>query len=226
MMQPSGIHHIAIMSSNIAKHIDFFSIVLGCPLVAMFEMHGVTGGLHAFLRLDHGCYFSIVQLPGAAAVPIELGVTHSGSGSGACAPGTMQHLAFSVASEEALLAMRDRIRSNGVNVVGPLNHGFCKSLYFAGPDSLTLEIAVSLGQIDPAQWIDPATVHLAGISLEELARYRAPPPYTGPTPVAQPPYDPAKPHQAIPLERYQEILRTPDEVVAARGAYAAPPVRV
>ncbi len=32
--QPSGIHHIAIMASDIKKHIAFFSEVMNFPLVA------------------------------------------------------------------------------------------------------------------------------------------------------------------------------------------------
>ena len=224
MTQPTGIHHIAIMSADIRKHIDFFATVMGCPLVAIFDMHGVPGGLHAFLRLDHGCYFSIVQLPGAADAPIEIGRTHSGNGAAASAPGTMQHLAFAVSDESALLAMRDRIRSHGINVVGPLNHGFCKSLYFAGPDQLTLEVAVSTKTIDPAQWIDPATLAAAGISAEEAERFKRPTPYAGPSPVAQPPYDPAKPHQTFPPEMYKAMLAKPDAEVAAQDAYSHPPV--
>jgi catechol 2,3-dioxygenase-like lactoylglutathione lyase family enzyme len=224
MTQPNGIHHIAIMSADIRKHVEFFSTVMGCPLVALFEMHGVPGGLHAFLRLEHGCYFSIVQLPAAAGIPIEIGRTHSGTGANACAPGALQHVAFAVSSETALLSMRDRIRSHGVNVVGPLNHGFCKSLYFAGPDHLTLEIALSVKTIDPAQWIDPATLAAAGISSEEAEGYKAPAPYTGRPNVAQPPYDPNKPHQAYPLDVYMAMLAKPDDVVGAQDAYSHPPV--
>ena len=51
--QPTGIHHIAIMAADIKKHIAFFAEVLGFPLVALFDMHGVPGGLHAFLRMAH-----------------------------------------------------------------------------------------------------------------------------------------------------------------------------
>ncbi len=226
MSQPTGLHHVAIMSADIKKHIEFFSTVLGCPLVALFDMHGVPGGLHAFLRLDHGCYFSVVQLPGASDVPIQVGVTHSGTGAGACAPGTLQHLAFAVENEDKLLAMRDRIRSHGVNVVGPLDHGFCKSIYFAGPDQLTLEIAVAVSSINPRAWIDPATVAAAGISGNDAERYKAPEPYAGPSPVPQPAYDPAKPHQAYPMERYRQMLATPDDIVVGRNSYVDPPVRV
>ena len=38
---PTGIHHLAFMAGDIKKHIAFFSDVMGCPLVALFDMHGV-----------------------------------------------------------------------------------------------------------------------------------------------------------------------------------------
>src|SRR5690606_22736666 len=193
--QPNGIHHVAFMAADITKHIAFFSEVVGCPLVALFDMHGVPGGLHAFLRLNEASYFSIVQLPDVDKIPIQLGVTHAGRGEKPCAAGALQHIAFGVANEEELIAMRDRIRGNGVNVIGPLDHGFCKSIYFAGPDSMTLEVATPVrGSINPDRWIDPAVLARAGISSEEAARYRTPAPYTGPSPAPQPAYDPTKPH--------------------------------
>ncbi|WGM38353.1 VOC family protein [Caulobacter sp. NIBR1757] len=224
MTQPSGIHHLAFMAGDIKKHIAFFSEVMGCPLVALFDMHGVPGGLHAFLRMnDHG-YFSIVQLPNVDDIPIELGKTHAGTGAGPSAPGTLQHLAFRADSDEALLAMRDRIRSHGVNVVGPIDHGMCRSIYFAGPDHMTLEVATSHEPIDPARWIDPAVLAKAGINAEEAARFKAPAPYTGPSPVAQPPYDPTKPHQAYPDKLYRAMIAAPDEMITKSASYSEPPV--
>ena len=222
--QPNGIHHIAIMCGDIRKHIAFFSEVVGFPLVALFDMHGVPGGLHAFLRMNDFGFFSLVQLPDVDRIPIELGVTHSGSGAAPCAPGTLQHLAFRAANEKELIAMRDRIRSHGVNVVGPIDHGMCKSIYFAGPDRMTLEVATSEATVQPERWIDPAVLAKAGISAEEAARFKAPAPYTGPSPVAQPPYDPAKPHLAYPEKVYRDILATPDHVITESASYAEPPV--
>ena len=67
--QPTGIHHIAIMAADIKKHIAFFADVVGFPLVALFDMHGVPGGLHAFLRMNDYGYFSIVQLPAVDQIP-------------------------------------------------------------------------------------------------------------------------------------------------------------
>jgi catechol 2,3-dioxygenase-like lactoylglutathione lyase family enzyme len=222
--QPNGIHHIAFMAGDIKKHIAFFSEVLGFPLVALFDMHGVPGGLHAFLRMNDYGYFSIVQLPGVDEIPIEIGRSHAGSGALPSAPGTMQHIAFRTDTEAQLLAMRDRVRNHGINVIGPIDHGMCRSIYFAGPDQMTLEIATSSAPLDADHWIDPVVLAKAGISAEEAARFRAPAPYDGPSPVAQPAYDPAKPHMVFPHDVYKKVLAMPDEVVTRTSSYADPPV--
>jgi catechol 2,3-dioxygenase-like lactoylglutathione lyase family enzyme len=223
--QPNGIHHIAIMSADIKKHIAFFAEVLGFPLVALFDMHGVPGGLHAFLRMNDYGYFSIVQLPDVDRIPIEIGHTHAGSGALPSAAGTLQHLAFRAASDAELLALRDRVRSHGINVIGPIDHGMCRSIYFAGPDQMTLEIATSTEPIDAERWIDPTVCAKAGISAEEATRFAAPAPYRGPSPVPQPAYDPTKPHMVYPEKVYKKILATPDDVITQTASYPDPPVR-
>jgi catechol 2,3-dioxygenase-like lactoylglutathione lyase family enzyme len=224
--QPDGIHHLAFMAADIKKHIAFFSQVMGCPLVAIFDMHGVPGALHAFLKMNDHSYFSIVQMPGLGEIPVEIGRTHAGTGAGPSAPGTLQHLAFGVPTQQALIAMRDRIRSHGVNVIGPIDHGMCQSIYFAGPDNMTLEVATSAEPIDPAAWIDPDVLKRAGISDAEAALYKAPVAYAGPTPVAQPPYDPAQPHMTYPKPVYEQMLKTPDDLLTRAASYAEPPVKV
>jgi catechol 2,3-dioxygenase-like lactoylglutathione lyase family enzyme len=221
---PDGIHHLAFMAADIKKHIEFFSEVLGCPLVALFDMHGVPGGLHAFLRLNDYCYFSIVQMPDVDRIPVELGRTHAGRGDAASAAGTLQHLAFRVPDEAALLALRDRIRSHGINVMGPIDHGMCQSIYFGGPDNMTLEAATSERPVDPERWIDPAVCAKAGISPEEAHRYAAPAAYEGPSPVAQPAYDPAKPRLDYPEKAWKSMLEIPDDVLTATASYPDPPV--
>jgi catechol 2,3-dioxygenase-like lactoylglutathione lyase family enzyme len=221
---PSGIHHLAFMAGDIKKHIEFFTDVMGCPLVALFDMHGVPGGLHAFLRMNERSYFSIVQLPDVDRIPIELGRTHAGRGEEKSAPGTLQHLAFGVDTEADLLAMRDRIRSKGVQVFGPIDHGLCKSIYFAGPDCMALEVAWGTGAIDAKRWIDPAVLAKAGISTEEAERYKAPKAYDGPSPVPQPPLDDARPRMPYPREIYERMVQVPDEVISRPSPYAQPPV--
>jgi catechol 2,3-dioxygenase-like lactoylglutathione lyase family enzyme len=226
MIKPNGIHHIAIMTGDMKAQIAFFSDVLGCRLVAIFDMHGVPGGFHAFLHLDDHCSFSLVQLPGTSDIPIEVGKTHAGSGAGNAAPGTMQHLAFKVGSRDDLLAIRDRIRTRGVNVFGPIDHGICQSIYFAGPEQLALEVAWSDAAIEPRLWIDPVVLEKIGVSAEEARHFTLPDDYSGEGgTVPQPPYDPAMPHPVMPQALYQGILSAPDEAIWAMASYAEPPVK-
>jgi len=227
MIKANGIHHIAVMTADMKGQIEFFSDVLGCRLSAIFDMHGVPGGIHAFMQLNDNSYFSFVQLPDVKDIPVQIGITHAGTGAGVSAPGTMQHLALNVDSEDDLLAIRDRIRIKGVNVIGPLDHGMCKSIYFAGPEQLTLEVATSCGPLDQRQWIDPAVLEKAGISREEAERYKSPDPYAGEGgKVPQPDYDPNKPHMNYPLEDYKKMIAVPDDVLSASASYAEPPVKL
>jgi len=84
-------------------------------------------------------------------------------------------VAFSVPSLQEMLSLRDRIRGRGHLVLGPVDHGFCHSLYFSGPEGLSLEVCCNTDkEIDARAWIDPECVERHGISAEELARYIEP----------------------------------------------------
>lgn len=227
MTKPDGVHHLAITTADIKTQIAFFTDVLGMELVALYWMHGVKGAWHGFLKLNDHSSVAFVQSPEIPKIPRQIGVTHSGNPGGPCAGGAMQHVAFNVRDDGALMEMRDRIRSRGVNVFGPIDHGFCKSIYFAGPENLSLELSTSRAAIDARAWIDPEVVKLAGISELELARYKAPPRYSnGGGAVAQPPIDPAKPHMIYPGRRYAEMVATADEDYTRQRSETTPPVAV
>lgn len=224
----NGIHHLAIATKDIKAQIEFFNEVLGMELVGLYWMHGVEGAWHAFMKLDTTCYVAFVETADIADIERTIGVTHAGNAGNPCAGGTMQHVAFNVDSVEDLLAMRDRIRSKGVTVFGPLDHGLCHSIYFAGPEDLSLEVATSEAAIDANAWIDPEVVGLAGISAEELARYRNPEPYTpSGEPVPQPEFDQSKPYpRGYDLETYQRMIAIPDDVVLEKFSENVPPVAI
>jgi catechol 2,3-dioxygenase-like lactoylglutathione lyase family enzyme len=204
------------------------SDVLGMQLVALYWMHGVEGAWHGFMKLNDHSYLAFVQTPAIEKIERVLGVSHSGSPGAASAGGTMQHLALNVDTLDELLALRDRIRSRGLTVVGPIHHGMCDSIYFAGPEDLSLEISTSQKAIDARAWIDPEVVALAGISAAELARYESPEPIS-PTGGAlpQPPLDRSKPTmRGWPPGLYEALAAMPDEEFTARMSETEPPVKV
>ncbi len=226
-LKANGIHHLAISTSDIKQQIEFFSDVLGMELVALYWMHGVDGAWHGFMKANDHCYIAFVQMDAIKDIPIEYGKSHAGSGAMPSAPGTMQHVAFNVDTVDDLKNIRDRIRTRGVNVLGPIDHGMCQSIYFAGPEGLTLEVATSEVAIDARAWIDPEVVKLAGIEAADLERFKAPARYDGEGgAVPQPPIDPDKPHMQYPPKVYQAIMAMSDQEVFERSSVPEPPVTV
>ncbi len=227
-LHPRGVNHLALSTTDMKAQLEFWCDALGLPLKALYWMHGVEGAWHGFMKLNDASYIAFVQTPEIPKVERTLGVTHSGNPGNPVAGGAMQHVAFNVDTEAELLALRDRIRSRGVTVFGPLDHGMCHSIYFAGPEDLSLEVATSAKPIDGRAWIDPEVVGLAGISAEELERYRNPDVFesTG-TPVPQPAFDPNLPWQrGIPQEIYEAIIAMPDDELTAAMSESTPPVLV
>ena len=158
----------------------------------------------------------------------KIGETHAGNPGANSSRGTMQHVALKVKDKAELLAMRDRLRSKGVPVMGPMDHGMCESIYFAGPENLTLEISTNDGANAPLDLdgtrIDQEVVNLAGISAEELDRYRNPADYEAPAePEPQPAYDASKPMFALPEEVLHAMLQAPDEAITEAVSDTVPP---
>lgn len=227
-MTANGIHHLAISTADIKQQIDYFTDVLGCELVALYWMHGVEGAWHGFLRLNDHSYIAFVEMAQNKPLEREIGVSHAGWPGGPSAGGTMQHVSFNVDTYDDLLGMRDRIRDRGHNVYGPIDHGMCHSIYFAGHEDLSLEVSWSESAIDQRAWIDPEVVELAGITAEELDRYRRPAAFERPAePVAQPVRDPALPFpRGMSAERYDRVLSVPDELISRPTENSEPPVPV
>lgn len=220
---PNGVHHLAIGTRDIKAQIEFFSQVVGMELVALYWMHGVPGTVHAFLRLNDSCSLAFVQMPAMQEIEAAPGVSHAGSPAGPVAPGAMQHVALNVDSEADLLALRDRIRSHDYGVLGPIDHGMCKSMYLMAPEGIVLEFAASSAAIDSAQWVDPEVVSLCGITPSELARYRSPDRFVDRAGAVPQPDPDARPGLEFPPE--MAALRTmSDAEIADLLNYPTPPV--
>lgn len=225
---PNGIHHLAICTKDIKTQIEFFTQVCGMELEALYWMHGVKNTFHGFLKLSDNSSIALVAAPEIGEIQPAPGVSHpAGWTASPVAGGVMQHLAMNVDTEADLLTMRDRVRSHGYWVMGPIDHGFCKSIYFAGPEGMMLEFSTSEGKaIDAEAWIDPEVVKLAGINEEELKRYKNPPAFTsqgGKVPQVDP--EKSKLMMNFPPQN-RAVLKMTDEEVLTRLSETTPPVQV
>lgn len=222
-MHPNGVNHLAISTADMKGQLTFWAEVLGCPTRALYWMHGVADTFHGFVELADESYIAFVQAPGNPTEPI-FGVTHSGNSGDAVTAGTMQHVALNVDSIDDVLTMRDRIRSHGIQVLGPLDHGMIQSIYFAGPEHLSLEVCTGRA-IDERQWVDPEVQELCGISADELAKLTHPDGFERPDdPVAQPPFDEALPSMHYPPPVRDAIMAMSDADTWDKLSVTEPPV--
>ena len=223
---PNGVHHLAICTKDMKAQVEFFTQVLGMELVALYWMHGVKNTYHGFVKMGESSSIAFVQGPESGEIQPQPGVSHASWTAGLVAPGTMQHLAMNVDTEEELLTMRDRVRTHGHWVMGPLDHGFCKSIYFAGPEGMMLEFSTSEGEsIDEEAWIDPEVVKLNGINEEELERYKHPELFEsqGGT-VQNPPVDLKNPPMNFPPGQ-EVVYSMSDADVTSKMSETTPPVQ-
>jgi glyoxalase family protein len=125
-----GIHHIATVSADAQRSVDFYTQVLGLCLVKKT----VTFDPPHFYRLyfgdetgKPGSLVSVIVKPGMKAGHPGIGGTH--------------HFAFIVESLEAQLKWKRRLTDLGMKVIGPYNRVYFNSIYFHDPDGTILEIA-------------------------------------------------------------------------------------
>lgn len=136
-MDIKQLHHVAYRCRDAKETVEFYTRVLGLEYaMALSEDRVPSTGeahpyMHIFFRMDDGSYVAFFELPDAPAM-----------GRDGSTPAWVQHLALRVADEEALERSRKRIESHGVEVLGPVDHGICKSIYFFDPNGHRLELTV------------------------------------------------------------------------------------
>ena len=137
MPVPKGLHHVAYRCLDADKTIKFYTELLGMPFAhALFNdrvpsIQQFSPHLHIFFEMDDNSYLAFFELPTAAEPQADPNT-----------PGWVQHLALEVADEKELAAAKARLEAGGVKVVGPTDHGFCRSIYFFDPSGHRMELSV------------------------------------------------------------------------------------
>ena len=189
MGMPNGLHHIALNVHDVEDALEFFTQACGMEMKAFYWMHGFKNAYHIFLKLNERSYVALARVPaddGVEQSPEQrdwMGMDR--------VRGNMQHIAFNVDGKDELLAMRDRVRSHGYLTLGPIDHGFCESIYIPkATEGMVVEFSYSDQEIDPQRWVLDSTLEHAGLDGEKLKRFLNPPPF-GPQggAVPQPDYD-------------------------------------
>jgi catechol 2,3-dioxygenase-like lactoylglutathione lyase family enzyme len=126
-----GIHHYAMISSDVERTARFWQETIGFPLVDMFENRDLAGSTHFFFDAGNGNLVAYFDLPGIERDSFREVV------------GGHHHLSISMTQENWLAA---QIRLTEAGITYEIASG--TSMYFNGPDGERLElIADPLGEM-------------------------------------------------------------------------------
>src|SRR5438874_13757637 len=121
-----GVHHMALICSDVEKTIQFYQELIGFPLVELMENRDYKGSTHLFFDIGHDNLLAFFDFPGLGLQP---GVESLGS---------VQHIAIST-DPAHLEQIKARLESRGIQYLGP-DRGVTTSIYFKDPDGIQIEL--------------------------------------------------------------------------------------
>jgi catechol 2,3-dioxygenase-like lactoylglutathione lyase family enzyme len=126
-----GLHHVAVLCSDVERTIRFYQDVLEFPLTEIFENRDYKGSNHFFFDIGNGNLLAFFDFPG-----LDLGPYSE-------VLGGLHHMAISVEP-----AKWERLKRN-LDVAGvPYQEESGTSIYFRDPDGARMElIADPLGEM-------------------------------------------------------------------------------
>jgi catechol 2,3-dioxygenase-like lactoylglutathione lyase family enzyme len=159
-----GVSHLALVCSDMARTVDFYTNVLGLRLIKTVELP-VGMGQHFFFDIGNGDSLAFFWFPDAppAAPGIAAPAGRPDNGDLTSAVGSMNHIALQV-SPERIEQARELLIRRGVECSEVVNHDdsewtvsetmhpgvFVRSVYFQDPDGILLELAAWTKVLDEA----------------------------------------------------------------------------
>src|SRR6202165_858773 len=101
-----GVHHMALICSDVEQTIQFYQELLGFPLVELMENRDYKGSTHLFFDIGNDNLLAFFDFPGLGVPP---GVESIGS---------VQHIAIST-DPAHLELIKARLEEKGVPYLGP-----------------------------------------------------------------------------------------------------------
>ena len=165
-MDIKRIHHVAYRCRDARETVDWYQRVLEMDFVLAIAEDQVPStkapdpDIHLFMDAGMGNILAFFELPNSP----EMGFDQN-------TPDWVQHIAFEVETMEELLAAKERIAAQGVEVLGPTNHGIFQSIYFRDPNGHRLELATNTQTPEEMRMLH----EVAPAMLEEWSRTKKAP---------------------------------------------------
>ena len=132
------IHHVAYRCHDAKETVEFYQRVLNMDFVLAIAEDKVPSTkepdpyMHLFMDAGNGSILAFFELPNSP----EMGRDQN-------TPEWVQHIAFEVKDMAALLEAKELAEAEGLDVLGPTNHGIFKSIYFFDPNGHRLELVAN-----------------------------------------------------------------------------------
>src|SRR5215207_4140348 len=120
-----GVHHLALICSNIERTVEFYTQALGFPLVELFQNRDLPSSTHFFFDIGHDNLLAFFDFP-----EHPMPATRESTGG-------MHHIAISVPADQFAM-IRANLQKRGIENLGPSD--VTDSVYFRDPDGALIEI--------------------------------------------------------------------------------------
>ena len=124
-----GINHLALVTPDMDATVRFYHGVLGMRLVATLRAGPMR---HYFFEIGPENTVAFFEVKNAKPFSVPAGIPDPRKAQ-------YDHLSFNLPDEEALLAMRRRLKAANCGVTDVIDHGIVRSIYFNDPHGIALE---------------------------------------------------------------------------------------
>jgi catechol 2,3-dioxygenase-like lactoylglutathione lyase family enzyme len=176
-----GVNHLALVCKDMARTVDFYSNVLGMPLIKTIELPNGMGQ-HFFFDLGNGDSLAFFWFPNAPDAAPGVASAAPGVMPGPSAHGSMNHVAINVPADR-IEEYYKKLLAKGIKASRVINHDdspmqasleitpstFVRSIYFFDPDGIALEFAAWTRPLGA-----PSDVAVKAAKAEDKARYLEP----------------------------------------------------
>jgi catechol 2,3-dioxygenase-like lactoylglutathione lyase family enzyme len=134
-----GVHHLALVTDDMDATVRFYHEVLDARLVVTLATPAFR---HYFFEFAPGNTVAFFEYRDQ---PLETFAKPAGVPDPQASQ--FDHLSLALADEDALLRLRDRLKSHDCEVTDVVDHGIMRSIYFTDPNGIALE--ASWWTLDP-----------------------------------------------------------------------------
>ena len=166
MIKIEQIHHVAYRCKDAKETVEFYQKYLNMELTVCIAEDRVPSTkepnpyMHVFLDAGMGNILAFFEITGEKEMDRDRNT-----------PLWVQHIAFQVKNEAALVKAKKELEDKGLDVLGITEHGIIRSIYFFDPNGHRIELTCVVGT-------DEQMAHLKKIApemLEEWSQTKKPP---------------------------------------------------